>query len=132
MSADIGKNDPSSITKSKYINQSLKCFRSQYNLRVTTISRWTDVKQEYDEFVEQSREMEIEMDATLDQKQSIIKDLTAKLTMFERENESLKVAISQKHIYTLRFYQHFKKDWLFILICSDFHIISCFCHFLFD
>ncbi|KAH8242483.1 hypothetical protein KR032_007731 [Drosophila birchii] len=52
---------------------------------------WTDVKQEYDEFVEQSREMEIEMDATLEQKQSIIKDLTSKLTMFERENESLKV-----------------------------------------
>jgi len=120
MSADIGKNDPSSITKSKYINQSLKCFRSQYNLRVTTISRWTDVKQEYDEFVEQSREMEIEMDATLDQKQSIIKDLTAKLTMFERENESLKVAISQKHIYILSFYQNVKKDLLFILICSIF------------
>lgn len=50
------------------------------------------MKQEYDEFAEQSREMEIEMDATLEQKQSIIKDLTSKLTMFERENESLKVA----------------------------------------
>ncbi|XP_070071678.1 nuclear distribution protein nudE homolog isoform X3 [Drosophila takahashii] len=59
---------------------------------------WTDVKQEYDEFVEQSREMEIEMDATLDQKQSIIKDLTAKLTMFERENESLKLKLDSHGI----------------------------------
>jgi len=107
MSADIGRNDPSSTTKSKYFKL---LFKSQYNLSVTINSRWTDVKQEYDEFVEQSREMEIEMDATLDQKQSIIKDLTAKLTMFERENESLKVAISQKHIYILSFYQNVKKD----------------------
>ncbi|XP_032310167.1 nuclear distribution protein nudE homolog isoform X1 [Drosophila ananassae] len=59
---------------------------------------WTDVKQEYDEFVEQSREMEIEMDATLDQKQSIIKDLTAKLTKFERENESLKLKMDSHGI----------------------------------
>ncbi|XP_017109003.2 nuclear distribution protein nudE homolog isoform X2 [Drosophila bipectinata] len=61
---------------------------------------WTDVKQEYDEFVEQSREMEIEMDATLDQKQSIIKDLTAKLTKFERENESLKLKMDSHAIET--------------------------------
>jgi len=110
MSADIGRNDPSSTIKSKYWNPSLKFIRSHYNPCIIIITRWTDVKQEYDEFVEQSREMEIEMDATLDQKQSIIKDLTAKLTMFERENESLKVAISQKHIYILSFYQNVKKD----------------------
>ncbi|XP_022217686.1 nuclear distribution protein nudE homolog isoform X2 [Drosophila obscura] len=54
---------------------------------------WTDVKQEYDEFVEQSREMEIEMDATLEQKQSIIKDLRARLNMFEKENDSLKLKL---------------------------------------
>jgi len=51
------------------------------------------VKQEYDEYVEQSREMEAEMDATLEQKQSIIKDLRAKLNMLEKENDSLKVRI---------------------------------------
>lgn len=56
--------------------------------------RWTDVKQEYDEYVEQSREMEAEMDATLEQKQSIIKDLRAKLNMLEKENDSLKVCSS--------------------------------------
>lgn len=54
-------------------------------------NRWTDVKQEYDEYVEQSREMEAEMDATLDQKTSTIKDLRFKLTSLENENESLKV-----------------------------------------
>lgn len=51
------------------------------------------MKQEYDEYVEQSREMEAEMDATLEQKQSLIKDLRAKLNMLEKENDSLKVSV---------------------------------------
>ncbi|XP_033243505.1 nuclear distribution protein nudE homolog isoform X2 [Drosophila miranda] len=59
---------------------------------------WTDVKQEYDEFVEQSREMEIEMDATLEQKQSIIKDLRARLNMFEKQNDSLKLKLDSNCI----------------------------------
>ncbi|CAD7003643.1 nuclear distribution protein nudE homolog isoform X2 [Ceratitis capitata] len=57
---------------------------------------WTDVKQEYDEYVEQSRQMEAEMDATLDQKQSIIKDLRMTLSSLEKENESLKLKL-QSH-----------------------------------
>ncbi|XP_036219954.1 nuclear distribution protein nudE homolog isoform X2 [Bactrocera oleae] len=57
---------------------------------------WTDVKQEYDEYVEQSRQMEAEMDATLDQKQSIIKDLRLTLSSLEKENESLKLKL-QSH-----------------------------------
>ncbi|XP_030385279.1 nuclear distribution protein nudE homolog isoform X2 [Scaptodrosophila lebanonensis] len=59
---------------------------------------WTDVKQEFDEYVEQSREMEAEMDATLEQKQSIIKDLRAKLNMIEKENESLKLKLDSHGI----------------------------------
>lgn len=59
---------------------------------ILLLDRWTDVKQEYDEYVEQSREMEAEMDATLEQKQSLIKDLRAKLNMLEKENDSLKVS----------------------------------------
>ncbi|XP_032598773.1 nuclear distribution protein nudE homolog isoform X1 [Drosophila grimshawi] len=59
---------------------------------------WTDVKQEYDEYVEQSREMEAEMDATLEQKQSIIKDLRAKLNMLEKENDSLKLKVDSHGI----------------------------------
>lgn len=55
------------------------------------MGRWTDVKQEYDEYVEQSREMEAEMDATIDQKTATIKDLRFKLSSLEKENESLKV-----------------------------------------
>lgn len=54
------------------------------------------MKQEYDEYVEQSRDMEAEMDATLEQKQSLIKDLRAKLNMLEQENDSLKVS---QHTY---------------------------------
>ncbi|XP_065359542.1 nuclear distribution protein nudE homolog [Calliphora vicina] len=54
---------------------------------------WTDVKQEYDEYVEQSREMEAEMDATIDQKQATIKDLRFKLSSVEKENESLKIKL---------------------------------------
>ncbi|XP_054732848.1 nuclear distribution protein nudE homolog isoform X1 [Anastrepha obliqua] len=57
---------------------------------------WTDVKQEYDEYVEQSRQMEAEMDATLDQKQGIIKDLRSTLSSLEKENESLKLKL-QSH-----------------------------------
>lgn len=54
------------------------------------------MKQEYDEYVEQSREMEAEMDATLEQKQSLIKDLRAKLNMLEKENDSLKVSVCRE------------------------------------
>lgn len=54
------------------------------------------MKQEYDEYVEQSREMEAEMDATLEQKQSLIKDLRAKLNMLEKENDSLKVSVQRE------------------------------------
>ncbi|XP_036335550.1 nuclear distribution protein nudE homolog isoform X1 [Rhagoletis pomonella] len=61
---------------------------------------WTDVKQEYDEYVEQSRQMEAEMDATLEQKQSIIKDLRSTLSSLEKENESLKLKL-QSHAIEL-------------------------------
>ncbi|XP_075161153.1 nuclear distribution protein nudE [Haematobia irritans] len=59
---------------------------------------WTDVKQEYDEYVEQSREMEAEMDATLDQKTATIKDLRFKLTSLEKENESLKLKLESHNV----------------------------------
>ncbi|XP_036335545.1 nuclear distribution protein nudE homolog isoform X2 [Rhagoletis pomonella] len=61
---------------------------------------WTDVKQEYDEYVEQSRQMEAEMDATLEQKQSIIKDLRSTFSSLEKENESLKLKL-QSHAIEL-------------------------------
>lgn len=59
------------------------------------------MKQEYDEYVEQSREMEAEMDATLEQKQSLIKDLRAKLNMLEKENDSLKVSLCAERSVTM-------------------------------
>ncbi|XP_013115972.1 nuclear distribution protein nudE homolog [Stomoxys calcitrans] len=59
---------------------------------------WTDVKQEYDEYVEQSREMEAEMDATLDQKTATIKDLRFKITSLEKENESLKLKLESHNV----------------------------------
>lgn len=89
MSADIGKSAQNNTTKSKYKKRYRKKESILYDLPKSC--RWTDVKQDYDEFVEQSREMEAEMDATLEQKQSIIKDLRAKLNMLEKENDSLKV-----------------------------------------
>ncbi|XP_055913032.1 nuclear distribution protein nudE homolog isoform X2 [Eupeodes corollae] len=52
---------------------------------------WTDVKQEFDEYVEQSRQMEAEMDATLEQKQNSIKDLRIKVANLEKENDSLRM-----------------------------------------
>ncbi|XP_067644519.1 nuclear distribution protein nudE homolog isoform X2 [Eurosta solidaginis] len=59
---------------------------------------WTDVKQEYDEYVEQSRQMEAEMDVTIDQKQSIIKDLRLTLSSLEKENESLKLKLQSQSV----------------------------------
>ncbi|XP_037932666.1 nuclear distribution protein nudE homolog isoform X2 [Teleopsis dalmanni] len=59
---------------------------------------WTDVKQEYDEYVEQSRQMEAEMDATIDQKLAVIKDLKMKVNVLEKENESLKLKIDSHNL----------------------------------
>lgn len=49
---------------------------------------------EYDEHVEQSQQLEAEMDATIDQKESVIKDLRARISSLEKENEYIKVQIS--------------------------------------
>lgn len=94
MSADTGKSAPNSTTKSK-LNKERETGRRNL-LNLLPPCRWTDVKQEYDEYVEQSREMEAEMDATLEQKQSLIKDLRAKLNMLEKENDSLKVSVCRE------------------------------------
>jgi len=52
---------------------------------------WTDVKQEFDEFVEDSRQLEAEMEATLEQKETAIRDLRKQVIQLEKENESLRV-----------------------------------------
>uniref|UniRef100_A0A1A9UJK2 NUDE domain-containing protein n=1 Tax=Glossina austeni TaxID=7395 RepID=A0A1A9UJK2_GLOAU len=59
---------------------------------------WTDVKQEFDEFVEQSREMEAEMDASLEQKLAVIKDLKLKISSLEQENETLKDKLDSHNV----------------------------------
>ncbi|XP_055376222.1 nuclear distribution protein nudE homolog isoform X2 [Condylostylus longicornis] len=52
---------------------------------------WTDVKQEFDEFVEDSRQLEAEMEATLEQKETAVRDLRKQVIQLEKENESLRI-----------------------------------------
>lgn len=54
--------------------------------------RWIDAKQEFDEFVEDSRQLEAEMEATLEQKENVIRDLRKQVVQLEKENESLRVS----------------------------------------
>lgn len=53
--------------------------------------RWTDVKMEYEEYITHSRDTEEELDFTLEQKQSIIKDLELTNHNLVKENDLLKV-----------------------------------------
>lgn len=54
---------------------------------------WTDSKQEFDEFVEDSRQLEAEMEITLGQRDNAIKDLRKQVVQLEKENESLRIKL---------------------------------------
>uniref|UniRef100_A0A0K8TUG3 Putative lis1-interacting protein nude n=1 Tax=Tabanus bromius TaxID=304241 RepID=A0A0K8TUG3_TABBR len=54
---------------------------------------WSETKQEFDEFVEDSRQLEAEMETTLEQKENIIKDLRKQVMQLEHENESLRIKL---------------------------------------
>lgn len=54
--------------------------------------RWTDTKQEFDEYVEDSKQLEAEMEATAEQKENVIRDLRKQITFHENECESFRVS----------------------------------------
>ncbi|XP_017029176.1 nuclear distribution protein nudE homolog [Drosophila kikkawai] len=57
-----------------------------------------ELKTEYNEFLEQSRDMEIEMDATLAQNQKRLDELAIKATNYERENEMLLARLNSQSL----------------------------------
>ncbi|XP_037905183.1 nuclear distribution protein nudE homolog isoform X5 [Hermetia illucens] len=54
---------------------------------------WTDTKQEFDEYVEDSKQLEAEMEATAEQKENVIRDLRKQITFHENECESFRVKL---------------------------------------
>ena len=56
-----------------------------------SISRLRDLRDEFDEFQEGSRELEAELEAQLEQYEQRVKDLVSTKSSLEEENEILKV-----------------------------------------
>lgn len=52
----------------------------------------TEAKQEYNDFVENSRELEAELETTLEQREKTIRDLKSSLNQIQNDNESLRVS----------------------------------------
>ena len=57
-----------------------------------SISRLRDLRDEFDEFQEGSRELEAELEAQLEQYEQRVKDLVSTKSSLEEENEILKVS----------------------------------------
>lgn len=53
-----------------------------------------EAKQEYNDFVEYSRELEAELETTLEQREKTIRDLQSTSNLLQNENESLRVSIA--------------------------------------
>ena len=56
------------------------------------LSRLRDLRDEFDEFQEGSRELEAELEAQLEQYEQRVKDLVSTKSSLEEENEILKVS----------------------------------------
>ncbi len=59
------------------------CYSNKYSLE--------EVRGEFDDFQESSRELEAELEAQLEQAESANKDLLSRIQRVEEENESVKV-----------------------------------------
>lgn len=55
------------------------------------VSSLDEVRGEYDDFQESSRELEAELEAQLEQAESVNKDLLSRVQRLDEENESIKV-----------------------------------------
>lgn len=62
--------------------------------------KFADSKQEYNDFVENSRELEAELETSLEQREKTIRDLKHSLNQIQNDNESLRV--SSKFIHPHR------------------------------
>lgn len=60
--------------------------------RCTVLSqKLNEAKQEYNDFVENSRELEAELETTLEQREKSVRDLKSSLNQLQNDNESLRV-----------------------------------------
>lgn len=55
--------------------------------------RLDDLRTEYDDFQESSRELEAELEAQLEQAEGVNKDLLSRVQRLENENESMRVSL---------------------------------------
>lgn len=58
-----------------------------------------ETKQEFADFEDNSRQLEIELETTLEQREKTIQDLKHKLDQLEADNETLRVKIKNKPFY---------------------------------
>lgn len=97
-SVAIGSPKPESIIKSK-LNKPFFCFTCFDLLRVFVCVRhrlrYLDVKEELDDFTEGSRQLEAELEASLEQKEKTVRDLKQNANQLQHENESLHVSSRQ-------------------------------------
>lgn len=91
----IGKNWPEKITKSNvFFMRFIETMLAYWPLRIM-ICRCQDVKQELDDFTEGSRQLEAELEMSLQQHEKTIKDLKLALNQLQIDNESLRVTESK-------------------------------------
>lgn len=96
------------------------------------LSRLQDVKDEFDDFQEGSRELEAELEAQLEQYEKRVKELVSVRSSLEDENETLKVFIYiiiitiktiTNNVFTFIFdkifFKHLLKFILSILLCHN-------------
>lgn len=62
-------------------------------------NKFADTKQEYTEFMENSKELESELETTLEQREKTIRDLKGNLNQIQNDNESLRVnCLTEFHV----------------------------------
>lgn len=67
-----------------------------------------EVRGEFDDFQESSRELEAELEAQLEQAESANKDLLSRIQRVEEENESVKVLMFREvygYVYSITLYR---------------------------
>lgn len=58
-------------------------------------TKLTDAKQEFHDFCENSRELEAELETSLEQREKTIRDLKHSLNQIQNDNESLRVSVDR-------------------------------------
>lgn len=62
-------------------------------MKVLFVRRYLDVQQELEDFTEGSRQLEAELETSLEQREKTIKDLKMALNQLQNDNESLRVCV---------------------------------------